>query len=217
MGDFPADLYSWYGSWDDLVGPAFMKHCPPPSPPTANSNNSKLFNILVPGIGNDSTILDLQNAGYQTQQNNNKDATCRITAFDYSESAMDRQVDLLWGQDLDDEKNNHICLETHNCRNLPTSWTHQFDAICEKGLLDAVYLSSSDDDGCYTDQTTNRPVRQAVQELHRVLQTGAIMVSVSGVVPAALRRDMFGNDNEWKWLRDGSDDKHAGVFVFQKV
>jgi hypothetical protein len=72
------------------------------------------------------------------------------------------------------------------------------------------------------------------------LQKGGIFVSVSGVVPDELRRNLFpcvdaaasafSDDHHqqqqqqhnhhttyWEWLRDGSQDLKAGCFIFRKL
>ena len=176
MGDFPKDEYSWYYGWDALK-PHFTKAVP-----------SKEARILLPGIGNDPILLDLWGAGYR-----------RLTAFDYSEHAVERQQDLLsW----EPKCLNVVQVLQRDARRLDPEWTDSFDVILEKGALDAIYLSGDGN------------VEQAVQELERVLRPGGILVSVSGVVPEELRRDLFA---KWEWVRDGSDDLKAGCFVLKLV
>ena len=36
------------------------------------------------------------------------------------------------------------------------------------------------------------------------------------MVPEKVRREMFHADNGWEWIRDGSDDLKAGVFVWKR-
>ena len=69
--------------------------------------------------------------------------------------------------------------------------------------MDAIFLSG---DGNF---------EQSVKEFTRVVKKGGICISCSGVVPEALRREGFGED-EWAWLRDGSDDLKAGCFVLKR-
>ena len=57
-------------------------------------------------------------------------------------------------------------------------------------------------------------VEQAGESLSRVLKPGGLLVSVSGVVPPELRRELFAE--HYEWIRDGSDDLQAGCFVFSK-
>jgi SAM-dependent methyltransferase len=176
-GDFPADEYSWYFGWETLQ--TFVKEYIPDTS----------ANILCPGIGNDPLLVDLYKAGYTD-----------LTAFDYSEYAVERQEDSI-SYALRAKAKDTIQLYTMDARKLPSDWSHKFDAIIEKGALDAIYLSGDGN------------VERAVLELNRVLKPGGICMSVSGVVPGELRREMF---QEWNWIRDGSDELKAGCFVFQK-
>jgi SAM-dependent methyltransferase len=175
-GDFPKDEYSWYYGWDTLK-PLFTQAIP-----------SKDARILCPGIGNDIILLDLWGAGYH-----------QLTAFDYSEHAVERQQDLLSWEPKALEQ---VEILQRDARTLDPEWTGSFDCILEKGALDAIYLSG---DG---------HVEQAVAELQRVLRPGGILVSVSGVVPEELRRELF---HEWKWIRDGTNDLKAGCFILENA
>ena len=71
--------------------------------------------------------------------------------------------------------------------------------------MDALYLSDE----------TDGNVRKAAEELRRVLKPGGIFMSVSGVVPADLRREMFSTET-YDWIRDGTEDLKAGCFVWRK-
>lgn len=174
-GDFPADCYSWYYGFDVL-----NKH-------VKHYISDKTHRILVPGVGNDSLLVDLVQAGYRN-----------LVGQDYSEHAVERQEDLLWQVDGAAE----VSMLQGDVTNLPVEWTATFDAVIEKGLLDAVYLSGDGN------------VERATSELLRVLKPGGVMVSVSGVVPEDLRRQLAA---DVKWLRDGTMDLQAGCFVWQKT
>lgn len=176
-GDFPADEYSWYYSFEGYKN-YVLDHIP-----------KKSAKILIPGIGNDTVLLDLLQKGYT-----------HLTAFDYSEPAIERQEDLL-SYVRYSEDTHTVRLSQEDARDLPEEWTDRFDAILEKGALDAIYLSGSGN------------LEKSVQELERVLKPGGVLISVSGVVPEELRRSVFG---EWEWLRDGSDDLEAGRFVLKQ-
>ena len=145
--------------------------------------------VLIPGIGNDSILIDLLKDGYS-----------RLIATDYSEHAIERQRDLLWFETYPEES---VELYTMDCRKMEPEWSDRFDATIEKGALDAIYLSGDGN------------LELAVAEIERVLRPGGILISVSGVVPEEVRRHVFSASN-WIWIQDGSSDLRAGCFVFER-
>ena len=194
-GDFPMDEYQWYFGFEEY-GKFVESYVP-----------SKEAEILIPGIGNDPILLDLLHKGYR-----------RLTATDYSEFAIDRQQDLLSHQkypfatDLDakhdesakivgDENQEPTVLLQMDAREMPSQWAQKFGAIIEKGALDAIYLSG---DGY---------IELAAKEFERILKPGGILISVSGVVPEDLRKEIF---KDWTWIRDGREDLSAGCFILEK-
>ncbi|MGK3752331.1 MAG: SAM-dependent methyltransferase [Bacillariaceae sp.] len=199
-GDFPSDEYQWYFGFEKY-GKLVMENLP-----------SKNEEILLPGIGNDPILLDLLQKGYT-----------KLTASDYSEYAIERQIDLLSYErypfsteeeeieeedhDNDSTKGNDRTRPTlllqMDARKMKSMWTNKFDAIIEKGALDAIHLSG---DGNF---------ERAVKEFERTLKPGGILISVSGVVPPELRKEVFTPKN-WSWIRDGTDDLQAGCFVLKK-
>lgn len=184
-GDFPADCYSWYYGWE-ILG-KFVKAHVPPHPQTTGPH------ILVPGVGNDSLLVDLVQAGYQN-----------LVGQDYSEHSVERQAELLdqvLTEDAHADESSNVSMVQGDVTDLPQQWTEMYDAVIEKGLLDAVYLSGDGN------------VEKAFDNLFRVLKPGGVFISVSGVVPEDLRRQMA---REAEWLRDGANDLQAGCFVWRK-
>lgn len=145
--------------------------------------------LLVPGVGNDGTLLDLHEFGYSN-----------ITAYDYSSSAIDRQSELL---SYSSQASADITLLVRDARNLDEAWTGTYDVIFEKGALDAIYLSGEG----YVDL--------AVKEMKRCLKVGGYVMSVSGVLPEDHRRNIF-PVSDWEWVRDGTDDLKAGCFIIRR-
>jgi len=178
-GDFPMDEYQWYFGFEKYG--KFVQSFAP----------LKDEEVLLPGIGNDPILLDLLKKGYT-----------KLTATDYSEFAIERQRDLLIGEfDENYVEQRPTMLRQMDARKMPTRWTHKFDAIVEKGALDAIYLSGGGN------------VERAANEFERILKPGGVLISVSGVVPLELRKEIF---RDWEWIRDGSDDLQAGCFVLKK-
>jgi len=239
-GDFSSEEYSWYFGFG-TVKPYWMEYMPnallPPkhrdSDDNANDDSDGMDNymnmpkILTPGVGNDPTLLDLYQFGYKD-----------ITAFDYSRDAIERQRELLeydssdtggalediklYVMDARDLREQEIASASASSASASSasasenndddneessvSWTDYFDIIFEKGALDAIYLSGPEQGN----------VQLAVKELTRVIKPGGYFMSISGVVPEKVRREMFHADKGWEWIRDGSDDLKAGVFVWKR-
>lgn len=195
LGDFPMEEYSWYYGFETMK-PMITQYLPLP---VVQMKNSKMANIsfshnstlkvLIPGVGNDGTLLDLFHFGYKD-----------LTAFDYCESAIERQQDLLMYNREAQEK---VKLLVRDARSLDDDWTSKYDIIIEKGALDAVYLSGKGN------------VEKAICEFSRVVKPGGYVMSISGVLPEELRKILFRQDT-WEWIRDGSEDLKAGCFVFRR-
>jgi len=185
MGDFQADEYSWYYGFESIK-PILQQYLD-----ASTSAEKAVLTTLIPGCGNDPLLLDLYNSGYTS-----------LTAFDYSQGAIDRQSTML--EYLPMGSDDAIDLRVEDARSLPEDWENNFDVTIEKGALDAIYLSG---DGNF---------EKAAEELKRVTKrrTG-LFISCSGVVPEDLRRSVFTKD-EWTWLRDGSKDLEAGCFVWRR-
>lgn len=194
-GDFPMDEYQWYFGFE-----RYEKLIESYAP-------GKDENILIPGVGNDPILLYLIQRGYT-----------RLTATDYSEFAIKRQKDFLSHQqypfsvsldtEVDEVSAEQLSVQQRptkllqmDARKMPFQWSQKFDAIFEKGTLDAIYLSGDGN------------AKLAAEEFGRTLKPGGILITMSCVVPEDLRKEIF---QDWKWIRDGSEDLDAGCFVFQK-
>ena len=139
-GDHAADEYSWYYGWE-VVRQHWERAVP-----------NKDAKILLPGIGNDPLLLDLVSSGWQ-----------QCTAFDYTESAIERQRDLL---SYNPQATSSVQLQVWDATALPDEMSSTpFDAVLEKGALDAIYLSGEGQ------------VEKAARELWRVTKRGGVCLS----------------------------------------
>ena len=153
-------------------------------------------NILIPGVGNDATLPDMHDGGYRN-----------LTAFDYSADAVVRASDLVG-------KRNITLLEA-DATALPFSDDAGFDAVLDKGALDAIGIHSA------------AALSSAVSELGRVLRPGGIVVSISRALEANVLLGAFEDDaTGWEVLRDGglhiaetgevSTDLAAGLYAWRR-
>ena len=149
--------------------------------------------LLVPGVGNDATVAALYDAGWT-----------RLTAFDYSAGAIERLRPLIGER--------AIALHVADARALPFE-TASFDAVLDKGALDAIGIGGAAD------------LQRAVDELGRVVTPGGVVVAVSRALePDELLRPFAGE--EWEILRDGglhicesgevSTDLAAGLYAWRR-
>ena len=101
----------------------------------------------MPGVGNDATVAALYDAGWT-----------RLTAFDYSAGAIERLRPLIGER--------AIALHVADARDLPYE-TASFDAVLDKGALDAIGIGGAAD------------LQRAVDELSRVVAPGGVVVAIS--------------------------------------
>jgi len=170
--------FSWYASWNDLE-PLVAEWVAPSD------------RVLIPGVGVDSSLLcQMYDAGYQ-----------QLAAFDYvAESIVHCRTQL--GPDRV-----AVHLSTADARDLHQYETASFDAVLDKGALDAVFLAGE------TVEARHASLAQALAELARVLRPGGVFWSLSGVCVDSLRaaplwtntKDGDGADAQsWQVLADGS-------------
>lgn len=179
--------FTWYSGWSD-VAPFFTELVP----------INKSTRILLPGIGNDSSMVDMYDDGFR-----------HMTAFDYAPEGVecarrffgpDRLLSSRFPADTlvrGDEGGEGVDLRVVDARQL-TYEDDSFDAVLEKGTLDAIYLSGADDKEVASDH-----LALSVSELARVVRKGGIVVSITAACAEAVEL-AFTDTNVWKVKRDGS-------------
>ncbi len=205
--------FSWYSEWNDIQ-PFFTELVPlefehselEEDSERAAANDStpdkeRQPRVLLPGIGNDGSMVDMYDYGYT-----------HMTAYDYAPEGVecakrffgDRSCELL----------------TADARNLPFE-DDSFDAILEKGTMDAIYLSGAADK-----DLAAKHLDMAVSEMARTLRKGGICMSVTAACAGAVK-DSFERCNGWKMVRDGgliitdegytSNNVDATIFAWEKI
>ena len=137
--------------------------------------------VLVPGVGNDAAMVDLYDAGWQ-----------QLTLFDYAPSGVERAAALFGDREVD--------LRVADACALPYA-DGSFDAVLDKGTLDAVYLS-----GGTTPAARLAKLTAAADELARLLRPGGVVLSLTAVAAPKMPRcfhERDGADPLWRVLRDG--------------
>jgi Methyltransferase domain len=205
--EFWNDLYeqqsnfSWYAGWDDLrpFVEDFIGTATGADAADAGEKN-KSVEILLPGVGNDATLVDMYDDGRGYNH---------ITALDYAPEAIERCREMLQQRkqhrsasvvaaaadsDVDDSDiPNGIRLCVADARDLTGILEdNTFDLILEKGTLDAIYLSGGENKTLAFEN-----MDLAVTELGRCVKPGSIWISLAGVVPDEIQRAMDGRE-EWK-------------------
>mmetsp|Transcript_53784 Transcript_53784/g.160977 ORF Transcript_53784/g.160977 Transcript_53784/m.160977 type:complete len:226 (-) Transcript_53784:150-827(-) len=150
--------------------------------------------VLIPGIGNDGAMVDMYDSGYK-----------RMTAFDYAPEGVEcarkmfGEERLMADTDANNNRSTGAILCVADARSLPFA-DGSFDAILEKGTLDAVYLSGGKDK-----ELAAHHLSMAVTEMARVVRTGGIVFSVTAAcVDAVTSSFVAGEGTLWKQVRDGS-------------
>ena len=201
--------FTWYSGWSD-VAPFFTELVPV----------HKSTRILLPGIGNDSSMVDMYDEGFR-----------HMTAFDYAPEGVECAtrffgVDRLLscglpdGTPVRDDGEEGVDLRVVDARQL-TYEDDSFDAVLEKGTLDAIYLSGADDKKVASEQ-----LALSVSELARVVQKGGIVVSITAACAEAVEL-AFRDTNVWKVRRDGtfhvtedgycSNNVDATIFAWERL
>jgi SAM-dependent methyltransferase len=162
-----ADSFSWYAEWNDLE-------------PLISEWISPQHKVLIPGVGIDSLVRDMYDAGYE-----------QLTAFDYAPESISHCQHMLGeGRAVD--------LSTADARNLGYA-SASFDAVIDKGTLDAVFLAGDNMD------ERQESLTRAISELARVLRPGGIFWSLSAICVEPLQSSaLWMNPNCWEAVTDGS-------------
>lgn len=202
--------FSWYSPWHDIA-PFFMEIVPLPLASDGMDGNQSHFRssprVLLPGIGNDSSMADMFDDGYT-----------HLTAFDYAEEGVACARKFFGPRLLEKERSNSddnggnlpdkdyegndqecgVDLRVADARRLPYE-SKSFDAILEKGTLDAIYLSGGKDK-----ELAHEYLTMAVDEFTRVTCEGGILMSISAACAGAIEAVFASRGEEWEVLRDGS-------------
>ena len=133
--------------------------------------------VLIPGVGNDDAMVKMYDAGWRM-----------LTAIDYAPAGVAR-ASSLFGERT-------AVVEVADVRELPYG-AAAFDAVLDKGTLDAVYLS-----GGSRAKDRDRELQRAVDDLHRVLRPGGVCMSITAAAAIHLP-GAFAKGGSWRILRDG--------------
>lgn len=187
-------FFSWYTGWADLE-PFLVELIP-----------STQSSILLPGVGNDSMLRDMYDAGYQ-----------ELTAFDYAPEGIAQCRDMLGPERIlrqDSNDNIGVRLFVGDARNLRELEDASFDVVLEKGTLDAI-VQSGDGSSDAEKAVGLQSMHKAVREFTRVIKPGGLFVSVSAICTERLEQSQVfdSDDGKWEAIRDGSlyvtDDGYA--------
>lgn len=165
--------FSWYACWDDLE--PFVREF-------VNPEDA----VLLPGVGNDAMLVDMFDDGYR-----------HLTAMDYAPEGISRCREMLGKSRIreKDKGEEGVDLLVADARDLRGVFEDQsFDAVIEKGTLDAIFLSGGQNK-TLADQNLNL----AISELGRCVKAGGLWISVAAVVDDQIQAS-FDLRPEWDCL-----------------
>jgi SAM-dependent methyltransferase len=163
--------FSWYAGWDELA------------PFLQDFISDRDAAVLLPGVGNDATLVDMYTkGGYRN-----------LTAMDYAPEAIERCREMLEATTTYD-----VDLVVADARNLRGVFENeQFTAVFEKGTLDAIFLSGGQDK-----DLARKNMNLAIAELSRCVKPGGIFLSIAGVVTDAIQESFDQQLDQWECLVD---------------
>ena len=206
--------FSWYAEWNDIQ-PFFTELVP-----LNHEENAKQPRVLLSGIGNDKSMVDMYDFGYK-----------QMAAFDYADEGVESARRFFGERVLSTNEEEEESIENGNddgcdlrvadARDLPYA-NDSFDAILEKGTLDAIYLSGAGDKVLGGDH-----LDMAVSEMARVIRKGGIVVSITAACADAVKESFEKCDGAWRVLRDGgfyvtddgftSNNIDATIFAWERI
>jgi SAM-dependent methyltransferase len=167
--------FSWYAGWEDLK--PFVDEF-------LDKSNDR---VLIPGVGNDATLVDMYDDGY-----------VHLTAMDYAPEGIERCREMLGSsrtREHDCSESGGVELVVADARDLKGVFDdHSFDAVMEKGTLDAIFLS-----GGHDKSKSEESLNLAISELGRCVNPGGIWISVAAVVDDKIQASLD-DRKEWESL-----------------
>ena len=166
--------FSWYAGWEELQPfiDEFLDHDQ---------------HVLIPGVGNDATLVDMYEDGYSY-----------LTAMDYAPEGIQRCREMLGESRIRtiEEAGNGVNLVVADARDLKGVFEdHAFHAVIEKGTLDAIYLS-----GGHDKEQSMENLNLAISELGRCIKPGGTWISVTAVVIDQIQASFDARNSEWECL-----------------
>eukprot|EP00429_Kryptoperidinium_foliaceum_P011008 CAMPEP_0176003274 /NCGR_PEP_ID=MMETSP0120_2-20121206/1089_1 /TAXON_ID=160619 /ORGANISM="Kryptoperidinium foliaceum, Strain CCMP 1326" /LENGTH=267 /DNA_ID=CAMNT_0017335911 /DNA_START=162 /DNA_END=965 /DNA_ORIENTATION=- len=168
--------FSWYAGWEDLK--PFVEEFVDP----ANDR------ILIPGVGNDAILVDMYDDGYT-----------KLAAMDYAAEGIERCREMLGESRLaasrDGTGMEQVELVVADARDLQGAFEKEsFDAVLEKGTLDAIFLS-----GGHNKTLAQQNLDLSISELGGCVKPGGVWISIAGVVDDQIQAS-FDSRSEWDSL-----------------
>ena len=163
--------FSWYSGWFDLA--PFLVH--------VITTDDR---ILIPGVGSDRAIVDMYDAGFKN-----------MVAFDYAVEGVRASISLLGEERLLPKGTAELLVA--DARQLGIFPNDSFDAVLDKGTLDAIYLS-----GGHDKHLGAQHLQMADDEFTRVVKPGGKFVCLTAVCVDAVKDAV--SARQWNVIRDGS-------------